>query len=90
MKKLAILAVLVAAGVAVYYYTDVFKQEPAAGTAQSGAGAQGRGGQGRQGGGQGGFGGGRPWRRPQRADDGGNRHERTARRSRRRSRWSAI
>jgi HlyD family secretion protein len=57
MKKLAILAVLVAAGAAVYYYTDVFKQEPTAATAQSGAGAQGRGGQGRQGGG-GGFGGG--------------------------------
>jgi len=56
MKKLAILAVLVAAGVATYYYTDLFKQEPAAGTGQSGAGAQGRGGQGR--GGQGGFGGG--------------------------------
>jgi membrane fusion protein, multidrug efflux system len=56
MKKIALIAVIVAAGVVVAYYTGLIGQKPETQAAQNGTGTQGRGGQGGRG--QGGFGGG--------------------------------
>jgi uncharacterized protein len=60
MKKIALIAVIVAAGVVIAYYTGLIGQKPETQAAQNGTGAQGRGGQGGFGGGNfgGGFGGG--------------------------------
>jgi RND family efflux transporter MFP subunit len=56
MKKIALIAVIVAAGVVIVYYTGLIGQKPDTQAAQNGTAAQERGGQGGRG--QGGFGGG--------------------------------